>query len=1379
MSIYKPTNCHPFATAVDITKSFMRLEYTDGDWKFAQPPGAYVTCKIESSNTQVIGYRVKLYENDRLIFSGEKVSPVSELPRFNDDPSINTGVNGSYLAIPLFQSDKWYNGEEVVNYRITDSYNAIYSTGYYSNHTSLYTNTSGLISDYILIDSRFHVHGETIEPDPEDDLDNWTYESMPLPGGGSRRGYVPNYDTGDSLTINGGNVVKGDDTVLLSFSDSTERMVLCVLGDGKINGKPYLSIEKDVLVYESAPLYVKKGKYCGFYNRAIGDVTEAIWYEAFRTIDGAPVPSGSLVAEDWGMDVENDTFSWEIELYQGPEKYDDLVILDQTTKAEYVDVDKLQRGQYDMVVASGTILGSCSKRLHLRSMVMVGDKYRLPGYGMSTPPVLINSFCEISNNYGTLIPSFQISAFDSSLGIVYPKDGGLNASSLSEYGPTYAADGTISSYSKAVFYKYSSNSTDLLSNETVRVCAGSNYSSYDPRTWLVPGAIVDNVTLNAGDRVLWNNSFGDGFYNGIWVVPNGEEGASRPADGNDWADYIGKVTLVTEGTFFAGVVMESTAEAGSYELGNNSLFFRKQMPIQIFDGSIVGSDVASIDELNVDINLMSYITFTIPPGSQVITIDRLPLPVLGDTRSLGAHRGVFRLDGENRPYGVKLDEQTSGGGPGDGYDWVLIGYYQIGSSTKSVYAIGKNATDVTYKVEHGLYQRTFWDFKKRWVTSDFVYYWEENPKVYYADLLFNDSKHTYLSPSSAISENMYLKLRSGTVALYDDYRESSYLKILSYDNVFNCITHERLSSPLVAETNQSVSPSTPYKYDIVSCYRTSDANGFTFAPLLAPTFAPQTAEAVTPILASSSVVLRADVYAPIGENWREGRWILNRSEGSNFFQDTGWFQKGVTDCRFIGLNNGDTYRASLYVKDDWGRIAQTSIAVESDEDEVVSRYNLVPYPGTLKATPDCSTQSVLLEYIPENEDYSDWPNSIPDGSYDIYRREYADFSIEGCPYYEGGIPHDEGLWYGDWQPVAIGVKTTTIRDFNVKQGHSYQYAILPRAFSVSEVEFKYLMLTDGEGEWEVRYDDMEDVDGLLPKNAPLFYRVGYKPNGVPYLFAVDREDDTSIPDPFSGDVFLYDGTYELNGTLYDHWLGQDKPGSSNSNASVLTNRVVPFGLPHYGDILANDGNPVYVQWSDWSIVELNVINPDTLFSNQERCPAIKKAYKADINNIWLFKYDVEEGTQTINIAKSEFNSMGEFPRFFSGELNSESGEVSCWLGSEIAKGSIIGYVERRRRSIFAPLSTNEAAAMLADWRKIIKSDKPKLLRDRKGRSWIVQISGGSSSTMGTYPGRPTKISFSWKQIGDPSDATVIYGDGDELDKTGQSGVWKPRIIKSS
>ena len=45
-------------------------------------------------------------------------------------------------------------------------------------------------------------------------------------------------------------------------------------------------------------------------------------------------------------------------------------------------------------------------------------------------------------------------------------------------------------------------------------------------------------------------------------------------------------------------------------------------------------------------------------------------------------------------------------------------------------------------------------------------------------------------------------------------------------------------------------------------------------------------------------------------------------------------------------------------------------------------------------------------------------------------------------------------------------------------------------------------------------------------------------------------------------------------------------------------------------------------------------------------------------------------------------------------MNNISGDVSCFLGSEIVPYSSNGYIERMRNSIRAPLSTNEKALII-------------------------------------------------------------------------------------
>ena len=154
---------------------------------------------------------------------------------------------------------------------------------------------------------------------------------------------------------------------------------------------------------------------------------------------------------------------------------------------------------------------------------------------------------------------------------------------------------------------------------------------------------------------------------------------------------------------------------------------------------------------------------------------------------------------------------------------------------------------------------------------------------------------------------------------------------------------------------------------------------------------------------------------------------------------------------------------------------------------------------------------------------------------------------------------------------------------------------------------------------------------------------------------------------------------------------------------------------------------------------------------------------------------MEPGSQSINLTKGEISTLGKYTRFSSGSLNAESGEVSAWLGSEVVPGYRNGYIERRRSTIGAPAATNEATAMLAAFRAMVASDKPKLLRDRKGRSWIVQVSGGSSSTMDNFVGTPTKVSFSWKEIAPTGPYVAIWGDGDELAPLGEEGAWLPEI----
>lgn len=205
------------------------------------------------------------------------------------------------------------------------------------------------------------------------------------------------------------------------------------------------------------------------------------------------------------------------------------------------------------------------------------------------------------------------------------------------------------------------------------------------------------------------------------------------------------------------------------------------------------------------------------------------------------------------------------------------------------------------------------------------------------------------------------------------------------------------------------------------------------------------------------------------------------------------------------------------------------------------------------------------------------------------------------------------------------------------------------------------------------------------------------------------------------------------------------------------------------DTAPYNGSPVSTRkWSEWSLIELI---PQ---ENDQSTPTVKRIYKADLDQLWLFKYSLETGSQTQNVSRSEFQTLGQYPRIGYGKNDYASGEVSALLGSEIIPYSDGGYVERLRAARAAPLSTNERAKMLAQWRSLVASKNPKLLRDMKGQSWIVQIFSSSNTPKNFYRNQPDTISFSWKQIADVEGAVITSGYGEDAESVAEgSQEWAP------
>lgn len=219
--------------------------------------------------------------------------------------------------------------------------------------------------------------------------------------------------------------------------------------------------------------------------------------------------------------------------------------------------------------------------------------------------------------------------------------------------------------------------------------------------------------------------------------------------------------------------------------------------------------------------------------------------------------------------------------------------------------------------------------------------------------------------------------------------------------------------------------------------------------------------------------------------------------------------------------------------------------------------------------------------------------------------------------------------------------------------------------------------------------------------------------------------------------------------------------------------------------------PIKTNWQGWSIVELHETDDP-------------KVFKATPKDVWKFKYNISNGAQTQNVAKTQQDTLSRYPIFSHGVKNAVGGSVTCLLGREMINAdytnkewvyeqdpntsepnfvwresngpfeNLGGYRERLGRvqnfcganpdylsaSVlgFRSLTSNEAVDMLDKWRDVCYSGNPKLLKDQKGQTFIIQITDPSNTTNESWERMPEEISFSWIEIADAKDCRIIQAE---------------------
>lgn len=183
---------------------------------------------------------------------------------------------------------------------------------------------------------------------------------------------------------------------------------------------------------------------------------------------------------------------------------------------------------------------------------------------------------------------------------------------------------------------------------------------------------------------------------------------------------------------------------------------------------------------------------------------------------------------------------------------------------------------------------------------------------------------------------------------------------------------------------------------------------------------------------------------------------------------------------------------------------------------------------------------------------------------------------------------------------------------------------------------------------------------------------------------------------------------------------------------------------------------IQTSWTCWSITELHPVAGDSL------------SYTVSPSDVWLFKYNVTTGEQTQNISRSEQKTLGRFPRYAQTRQNYITGTVTCLLGSEMLpmswvdkqnyKGDTILTREGGYQEVLpftSKLSSNDKVDMLNAWRDVVHSPNPKLLKDRKGQSFIVTLTSSTNQPQDNVRYQPDTINFGWTQIGTLDNVQIL------------------------
>lgn len=257
-------------------------------------------------------------------------------------------------------------------------------------------------------------------------------------------------------------------------------------------------------------------------------------------------------------------------------------------------------------------------------------------------------------------------------------------------------------------------------------------------------------------------------------------------------------------------------------------------------------------------------------------------------------------------------------------------------------------------------------------------------------------------------------------------------------------------------------------------------------------------------------------------------------------------------------------------------------------------------------------------------------------------------------------------------------------------------------------------------------------------NANIFNTAKYVPvlnNYSRFLVTFDDGTTTSegVTDVALGYNFsIYREVKDTNQLVYVARLGD---GSlSMTDYSVTNNRTYKYYIFKEDESAISEAvvsNDVSTCWWDWSLID---IIPSTS----------EKGLYYTTGDIWKFNLNISSAARTQTLNNTTYNNLTRFPKVSSGKLNYSTGSLTCLLGD----------VQRTTNSLAEYI---EPSTMLDEWNKFCADGNMKLLKDRKGNAMLVMVTGTSSQTDDVTREQTNTITFSWVEVEDIDNITIIGG----------------------